>query len=234
VLEGLHPLKHAMRFGARIVLAVTPDPAALGRLTGSLAPDVAAAVAAMARPVSPVLFARLAPNPPATGVLALAHRPAVDMAALLTGPDRGRSVLLRNSSDLGNIGAVVRVAAAAGAAAVLTTGRHDPWHPTALRGSAGLHFAVPVARLDDLPRLARPLVAVDPSGERLGARPLPAGALLVFGSERDGLGADLLARAEYRVAIPMRPGVSSLNLATAVAVMLYAEDPLPPPGAEWP
>ncbi|NIR35407.1 MAG: tRNA (cytidine(34)-2'-O)-methyltransferase, partial [Actinobacteria bacterium] len=42
------------------------------------------------------------------------------------------------------------------------------------------------------------------------------------GSERHGLAADLLAAADRTAAIPMRPGVSSLNLATSVAVALYA------------
>ena len=46
--------------------------------------------------------------------------------------------------------------------------------------------------------------------------------MLAFGSERHGLDAALLERADARVGIPMRPGVSSLNLATAVAVALYA------------
>jgi TrmH family RNA methyltransferase len=52
-------------------------------------------------------------------------------------------------------------------------------------------------------------------------RALPDRPLLVFGSERHGLGPELLARADARVALPMRPGVSSLNLATAVAAILY-------------
>jgi TrmH family RNA methyltransferase len=115
----------------------------------------------------------------------------------------------------------VRVAAAAGAAGVLTTGRHDPWQPAALRGAAGLHFALPVARVADLPPTDRPIVALDPAGEPPQARPPPARAVLAFGSERGGLDAALLARAERRIAIPMRPGVSSINLATAVAVALF-------------
>jgi TrmH family RNA methyltransferase len=73
-------------------------------------------------------------------------------------------------------------------------------------------------------------VALHPEGERLGAAPLPRGAILAFGSERAGLSATLLARAEKRVAIPMREGVSSLNLATAVAVALYAASGIPLPG----
>jgi TrmH family RNA methyltransferase len=128
-------------------------------------------------------------------------------------------VLLEDPRHLGNVGAVVRVAAAAGAAGVLTTGTRDPWDPAALRGSAGLHYALPVGRVDG-PPADRPLAAFDPEGEPLAA--LPAGAVLAFGTERHGLSAALRARADVRVAIPMRAGVSSLNLATAVAVALYA------------
>lgn len=130
---------------------------------------------------------------------------------------------------MGNLGAVVRVAAAAGAAAVLTTGPSDPWHPEAVRGAAGLHFALPVARVGGLDQLVfspaprRPLVALDPDGDDLGpAGPeLPPGALIAFGTERAGLSRDLLGRADACLRLPMTAGVSSLNLATAVAATLY-------------
>jgi TrmH family RNA methyltransferase len=158
--------------------------------------------------------ALLGPDAHHTGVLAVARRPAP------RAPGPGRVVLLEDPRHLGNVGAVVRVAAAAGAAAVLTTGTRDPWEPAALRGSAGLHFALPVARVEAPPD-DRPLVAVDPGGDPLGGA-LPADAVLAFGTERHGLSAALRARAEARVGIPMRSGVSSLNLATAVAVVLYA------------
>ena len=213
VLEGFHALKHALRFGARIVAAATPDPVALQALAARLAPDVAPMAMALASKVTPQLFAALAPRPPATGVIA---------DRVLAEVSGGPLVLLQRPGDLGNVGAVIRVAAAAGAAGVLATGRHDPWHPAALRGSAGLHFALPVARLDELPPTPRPIVGVHVAGEPLGARPLPQGAVLAFGSEREGLSADLLARAERLLTVPMRPGVSSLNLATAAAVVLYA------------
>ena len=98
----------------------------------------------------------------------------------------------------------------------------------ALRGGAGLQFALPVARVDSLPPEdlvpgpSRTLVAIDPVGEPFSPDRIPPGAVLAFGSERNGLSRELLARAGLRLAIPMRPGVSSLNLATAVAVLLYA------------
>jgi RNA methyltransferase, TrmH family len=135
-------------------------------------------------------------------------------------------ILLDRPAHHGNIGAVVRVAAAAAAAGVLVTGAHDPWHPASLRGGAGLQFALPVTRVESLPETDRPIVALDPDGDPLGTGAgtggrIPSRAVLVFGSERRGVSAGLLERAERRVAIPMRPGVSSLNLATAVAAALY-------------
>jgi RNA methyltransferase, TrmH family len=227
VLEGLHALKHALRFGAEVLEVATRDAAELERLALALAPDLAAPIAALAREVGDDVFAQLAPLAPATGVVALARRPQIDAAAVLA-PAEGPAaplVLLEDPRDLGNLGACVRVAAAADAAGVLTTGSHDPWSPDALRGSAGLHFALPVARLaavGELDALTRPLVALDPEGDPLDPRALDPHALLAFGTERHGLSDELLARAQRRVRIPMRPGVSSLNLATSVAAVLFA------------
>jgi RNA methyltransferase, TrmH family len=104
----------------------------------------------------------------------------------------------------------------------VTTGDHDPWDPRAIRGSAGLHFALPVLRVSPTATFDRPLVAVDPEGDAAGLRRIPAGAVLAFGTERHGLTRRTREAAAMRVRIPMRDGVSSLNLATAVAVVLYA------------
>ena len=226
VLEGFHPLKHALRFGATIDDVVVADPMRLETIAARLAPDVAARIRDLPiRVVDAETLARLASGRShgSPDVVARARRP-VDATARLLGGDDGPVVLLEEPTHLGNIGAVVRVAAAAGAAAVITTGALDPWHPAALRGSAGLHFALHVGHVADAENLAtagRPIVAADPNGD---ARPslLPARALLALGSERRGLSAALLARADVRVRIPMREGVSSLNLATAAAVLLYA------------
>ena len=224
VLEGFHALKHALRFGAVVEAAATSDRAGLDALAQELAPDVAARLLALATPVARAELRAAFPRPPHTEVVALARRPAFSPAAALAARPQRPVVLLEDPRNLGNVGAVVRVAAAADAAAVVTTGPRDPWDRTAVRGAAGLHFALPVGVLggDLAGALAgRPLVALDPGGEPLAAAPLPAGAVLAFGTERHGLSAALLARAERRVALPMRAGVSSLNLATAVAAVLY-------------
>jgi TrmH family RNA methyltransferase len=226
VLEGLHPLKHALRFDASVLEIITRDAVELRRLAEALAPDIAPTLGERAREVEREVFEQLAPLTPATGVIALAERPAVDPRTVLADQRPAPVVLLEDPRDLGNMGACVRVAAAADVAGVLTTGSHDPWHPDALRGAAGLHFAMPVARLSahDRPpaHSERPLLAIDPDGEPLEPSALPPRALLAFGTERHGLSQELLAAADARVSIPMRAGVSSLNLATSVAAVLFA------------
>jgi RNA methyltransferase, TrmH family len=225
VLEGLHPLKHALRFGANVLEALTRDVRELERLAAELAPDLSDRLRAHVREIDPAVFDRLAPLAPSTGVIALAERPRVDPDAVLADRAPAPVIVLEDPRDLGNMGACVRVAAAASAAGVLSIGGHDPWHPDALRGAAGLHFAMPVARLQSLAQLRRserPLLALDPHGEPIEPSQLPARAVLAFGTERRGLSRELLAGAGARVSIPMRPGVSSLNLATSVAAVLFA------------
>jgi RNA methyltransferase, TrmH family len=214
VLEGFHAIKHAIRFGAEILGAWTADPDELEELRQRLAIDVQI-------PVEVVDAEALKAVVPRAQVVAVARRPSqADPDTILAGP--GHVVLLEDPRHLGNLGAVVRVAAAAGAAAVMTTGRQNPWHPDALRGSAGLHFAVPVHHLRAVRTQGRELVALDPDGEPLTPAELPPAAVLAFGTERDGLSDEILSQAQRRVALPMAPGVSSLNLATAVAATLYA------------
>jgi len=222
VIEGFHALKHALRFGAQVTEAVATDPAELERLAGDLAPDLAGSLAGRVTRVGPDFLERIVPHAPRTGVVAIARRPRIDVAATLADRREAPIVLLEDPRTMGNMGACVRVAAAADAAGVLTTGSNDPWHPEALRGAAGLHFAIPVTDVGELPALDRQLVAIDPGGEDLVAAEISPRAILAFGSERYGLSSELLAAADVRAAIPMREGVSSLNLATAVAAVLFS------------
>lgn len=220
VLEGFHALKHALRFGARIERVVATDPAELEALAGVLAPDLGGRFSALAEVIPPDVFERLSPHAPRTGVMALAPRPRTTIDEALARP--GPAILLEDPRNLSNMGACVRVAAAGDAAAVLAIGTHDPWHPDAIRGGAGLHFALPVVHLAELPTANRPLIAIDPEGDDLSPRSLPDDAILAFGTERYGLSEELLAAADGRFGIPMRDGVSSLNLATTVAAVLFA------------
>jgi TrmH family RNA methyltransferase len=192
-IEGFHALKHALRFGAEIV-EVRGDRAEAERLAGQLAPDLT-----------------LPEFTPGDELVAFARQPHYELDLSRPGP----IVYLEEPRHMGNLGAAIRVSAAAGAAAVLTTG--DPWHVNAIRGAAGLQFALPVLHVDGVPP-GRPLFAIDPDGEQ---RTVPSRTILAFGSERHGLSEQLKADADALVRIPMRAGVSSLNLATAVAATLY-------------
>lgn len=224
VLEGFHALKHCLRFGGEVIGCWTADLEALAALRDRLAPDV------VLPPGLQVVDAdALAQVVPRAQVVALARRPAgPTVDELLARPGPEPVVLLEAPRHLGNLGAAVRVSAAAGAAGLLSTGTADPWHPDAIRGAAGLQFALPVRRVTGAPESlelhGRPLVALDPDGEPLGPgrATLPPRAVLAFGTERDGLTDALLARCDARVALPMRPGVSSMNLATAVSATLFA------------
>lgn len=217
LLDGFHTLKHALRFGADVPLALTEDRAPVLALADELAPDVAPALDGLLREVPAGTLRRLVPRPHPTGVAALAVRRDEPLGEQRTAP----LIVLDEPRHLGNVGAVVRLAAGAGAAGVLTTGPLDPWHPGVLRASAGLHFATAVRRTEAASLPPGPLYALDPEGRDLRGLDLPDGALLAFGSERHGLTDGLRRRADELVSLPMEPLVSSYNLATSVAMTLY-------------
>jgi RNA methyltransferase, TrmH family len=218
LLDGFHAVKHALRFGVEVDPVLAADRGRALALAASLAPDVAADLAARLVEVPAGTLAALAGGAHPTGVAGLARRPDPPPVEL---PRAAPLVVLDQPRHLGNVGAVVRVAAGLGASGVATTGTVDPWHPTVVRGSAGLHFALPVCRLPDPAELAGPLVVLDPGGQDLRALRIPDGAALVFGSERRGVSAAFRARADLVAALPMHRLVSSYNLATSVAMTLY-------------
>ncbi|WP_217206423.1 RNA methyltransferase [Streptomyces sp. AC550_RSS872] len=223
LLDGFHALKHAVRFGAEVPVAVAVDRAAALALAEELAPDVRDPLDALLTEVPESTYTSLVPRPHPTAVAALAVRPsrAANLDKLAHIPRTAPVVVLDHPRNLGNAGAVIRLAAGFGATGVVTTGTLDPWHPTVVRGGAGLHFATAVERLT-VPELPPgPLYALDPEGDDIRGIKLPDDAVLAFGSERSGLSAELRARADHLVALPMRPQVSSYNLATSVAMTLY-------------
>ncbi|WP_256576355.1 TrmH family RNA methyltransferase, partial [Pseudomonas sp. SID14000] len=126
--------------------------AAVRALARELAPDVGADVARLVRRAElKGLLARVHP----TGVAALAVRPDREAGRAAPGrlPRPAPVVVLDNPRNLGNVGAVVRLAAGFGATGVVTRGDLDPWHPNVVRAGAGLHYATTVDRveLEELP-----------------------------------------------------------------------------------
>lgn len=215
ILEGFHALKHAVRFDAEIGDVVTPDLAAVMALADELAPDLADFVAANAVEIPRERFSELTARPPASPVLST----AATRRAELRGID-GTAVVLYEPRHAGNVGAAIRVAAAAGAQAVIVTGDLDPWAPAVVRAAAGLHYALDIHQAPWPLPVDVPIIAFDATGNEAG--PNPENVAYLFGSERHGLPPDVLAAASQVRRIPMRERVSSLNLATSVAVALYA------------
>jgi len=104
VLEGLHALKHARRFGAEIVRVVADDAPGLVALAEQLAPESVNWLKENMEVVEPKVFETLSPTPPETRVIAIAKRAEYSLDNLLA--SNGRIVVLDHPSHPGNIGAV--------------------------------------------------------------------------------------------------------------------------------
>ena len=137
---------------------------------------------------------------------------------------------LEGVGDPGNVGTALRVAHATGASlVVLGAGCCDRHNAKAVRASSGSVFAVPVVRTDDLAGLlgrlggegARLVAAEAGAAKVCWEADLTGPTVVVVGSEAQGLGGEVLALADVRVAIPMPGGAESLNAGVAAGVLLY-------------
>lgn len=166
------------------------------------------------------------------GALAAMHRPPLpDPAELLR--DSRRVVVLEDIADHTNVGAIFRSVAALGADAVLITPRcADPLYRRSVRVSMGTVLQVPWTRLPDWPEAGallhdagHEIVALALRDDAVGldeyAGTAPDRVALLLGAEGDGLSDRAIAHADRVVRIPMRPGVDSLNVASASAVALW-------------
>lgn len=221
VLEGLHPATHALRFGAPLQVAVTYDREKLLKIANRLAPDTVAPIEGVLHVVEPSLFDKLSPRRLSSPLISIAPRPDDDIARAFT--RKGKPIIyLDRPQDSGNVGAVIRVAAAADIEAVVVSGNVDPWSPVVIRSGTGLQFAVHVGSAELPPETDRPIVAIDADGEPLRSSTLDVNSILAVGGERYGLSPRIREMAQQSVAIPMKAGVSSLNLATAISAVLFS------------
>lgn len=143
----------------------------------------------------------------------------------------GMVLALEDIRDPGNLGTILRTAEAAGAVGVVLGGDCcDPYAPECVRASTGSIFASALTRMptDKLVDLIKGW-----PGETVGTamvakssfrRSYGAPTLIVLGSEAKGLSAAVSAACKHLVSIPMKPGVESLNVATAAALMMYEVD----------
>ena len=161
------------------------------------------------------------------GIAAIVERPRASLRRL---PHDGLIAIAAGIERPGNLGAVVRTAEAAGAAAlVVADAATDPFHPESVRGSVGTVFTLPVVHATGAATVAwarehqvRLLVAT-PDGPQpvWGADFTASGTAVVVGGERYGVGADWLAAADETVCIPMAGSADSLSVAVAAGIVLF-------------
>jgi len=155
------------------------------------------------------------------GVIAIGRRePATFAAALAAARAAGWPLLVLDGvQDPGNVGAIARTAAAAGAPALaVLESSADPYGSKAVRASAGNVFRLLVARATPADLEGLELWGADSEGgESLAASPLERADALLLGGEARGL----RAQVAHRVTIPIEAGVESLNVAAAAAVLLF-------------
>jgi len=215
-LEGEHLCDALRQRGQRPAQAVVGESAWAQPALRALASWAARVVV-----VPDTLFEGLSvlPSPARLGfVLALPETPAIDPLA--------PSVVLDRLQDAGNVGSILRSAAAFGIGQVLALqGTAALWSPKVLRAGMGAHFGLRLIeglQAEDLAALRVPLV-----GTRLDADALLPDAALpqrcawVLGHEGQGVAPALLARCALTVRIPQPGGEESLNVAAAAAVCFY-------------
>ena len=168
------------------------------------------------------LFAEITQVETPEGVTAIAPIPHV-----ASRPKDDFRVLIDGVQDPGNLGGLLRTAAAAGAtSAHLTKGCADVWSPKSLRGGMGAQFVVPVRERVDLTTALTgfrgSVIATSPHAEQsIHDIDLTGPLAMIFGSEGRGLGEEGQALATQLVHIPMAGKVESLNVAAAAAVCCF-------------
>ncbi len=218
VLDGVHLVEsYLAAFGADGMQLFV-------KMSAAEHPEIAAlAIRAPCTALQDTLFDEAAPVESPIGIVAVAAIPRVEPAA----DALGFQVLLDGIQDPGNLGAILRSAAATGAtAAHLSRSCADPWSPKALRGGMGAQFQLPLYEHDDLNAAAAALscrlfASTMDASQSLFAADLRGPVGFVIGGEGAGISPGLLASVPERISIPMRAGIESLNVACAAAVIFY-------------
>lgn len=164
------------------------------------------------------------------GVVAVCRQLGTSLQDVLAGAPRLLAVL-EEVRDPGNAGTIIRAADAAGADAVLLTGKSvDAYNPKVVRSTTGSIFHLPIvqgiklaATLEAVTAAGLRVLAADVKGEELPLLrdELAAPTAWLFGNEAHGLDDDALALADRAVKVPIYGHAESMNLATAASVCLY-------------
>jgi tRNA G18 (ribose-2'-O)-methylase SpoU len=169
-----------------------------------------------------------------SGVIACGRRkPVISLEELLPrNRERLTLVVLPETSNVENIGSLIRISAAFGADAMLLGERcHDPFWRQSIRVSMGTIFSLPIRHSDDLMRDMRRLreewgiqfaaTVLDTDAEPLASAKRPPRFGLLLGNEAQGLDDSWVRGCDRRITIPMQRGTDSLNVAVAAGIFMY-------------
>jgi TrmH family RNA methyltransferase len=221
LLDGEHLVDEALRAGIRLDVVLVSDAAA------ALLPRYRSAAPAVYRTTSAVLDAASPVRTP-RGVVALATWTPAPLAQIFASRP-ALAIGLIDVQDPGNVGGVIRSAEALdGTGVAALDGTADPAGWKAMRGAMGSAFRVPVARAGTAAAIqaavgahTRTIATVATGGTALEDVDLRQSVFVLFGNEGAGLPDDVVRRADLRVHVPMKSGVSSLNVGVTAALVLY-------------
>jgi TrmH family RNA methyltransferase len=223
LVEGIHHVGEAVEAGWEIEsLLYAPE-----MLTSKFAKDLVASLLDLAQPVSVQVMESLAGRENPQGILALVRQRTWKLADLEP-PEI--AVALVSPQDPGNLGTILRTMDAVVADALfLLDGGVELYHPTVIRSSMGAIFWKPVVRtsFDEFLAWARAgklqLIGSSAHADVDYRTLVPRQPwVLVLGNEQKGLSGDRLKACDVTVSLPMQGRASSLNLAVAAGVLLYA------------
>lgn len=222
VLDGMHLVESLFASGSSPLEIVISD-------TGKSRSEISLLIENSEKCASVIclpdaLFAELAPVETPSGILAIASMPKESgrIDAI------GDAVLLDGVQDPGNVGSILRSAAAAGFRQVLLSEDcAQVWSPKVLRAGMGAHFLLDLHESVHLPEFLNGYrgtsiaTALGTDSVSLYDQALQGSVAWVFGSEGAGVCSDVMASVARRVLIPMPGGCESLNVAAAAAVCLF-------------
>ncbi len=226
LLDGIHLLQSCLASGKIPVLLIISE-------SGKQHPEISQLLIHIDKNsrktdclmLSDTLFSQISPVKTPVGILALIDIPRHILSADTCPNSFG--VLLEDIQDPGNLGSILRSAAAAGAEDIfLSSGCADVWSPKTLRAGMGAHFSLRIHEKVDLIQVARRfagnvVAATLDDACDLYRTDLQGAVMFVFGNEGGGISEKLLETVHQRVMIPMSKYTESLNVAAAAAICLF-------------
>jgi TrmH family RNA methyltransferase len=226
VAEGVRAVEELIRSNLRVTGVLTA-PQLDGAPRGVALRNLISERGVEAVAINEAEFRSAAETESPQGVLAIGEIPRYSLDDLAK-RDRLRLLVLDAVQDPGNVGTILRTAAALGAdATVALPGTVDLWNAKVVRGAMGASFRHPVFHVtpDELfafvDREEVALWGADAAGESLHGLVAPARLALAVGNEGGGLSSSVRARAVRLVSLPISGDVESLNVSVATGILLY-------------